>query len=218
MPKGRKPSVKGGDSCNFPFHTLYNGNLVAGQAGVPVAPNASITPRGLIEADAWAHFRVKSFMFRLLPVGTFVSAGYVGGVQDSPPATVNQVAELLPSCLMTVNQLCPTEWVRVGKSDLAGPFPWYKSLPGAADPTEEAPGLLFICGSGTDAFYLEIRGVLEFKTSVASANTPWAVTARNRAREERTRAMLNNERSLLMKILSASPAGTAQSQGGTTLP
>ncbi len=201
----RGRSGKGGpDSVKIPFHNLLVSNLVSGALGVLVQPSAGLSPRVLQESDAWAHFRMRKLSFRLHPLNAVTNlqaVGYIGGVQDTAPASVSQVCELLPSTPLGGRTTCPSDWVHVPKQDLAGPFPWYKSVPGTADPTEEAPGSIIVTGSTTDAFQLEIRGVIEFKTSVATANTPLELRELARIREERVRSAQARQRDVLLKVL-----------------
>ncbi len=91
----------------------------------------------------------------------------------------------------------------VSKEDLAGPLPWYKTIPGTAGATEEAPGVVCLSGSGTEPFTLEMRGVMEFKTSVATGNTPSAVKLAAMRRQERQDLADRRERDKLVKVLSA---------------
>lgn len=211
--KGRKASGKGGDSCVIPFHFLNSTVFAAGATGFTLSPSASVSPRALAEADAWAHFRVKSFAFRLLPTAVVSvlrgvqTAGYVGGVQDTSPTTLAQVTELLPSVILPSASTVPTEWVRPSKAELAGCFPWYKTIPGTADATEESPGSIVLTGTVGDVFQIEFRGTFEFKTAVSTGNTPLEATSRLRLREERVRMAITNERALLLKILGFSPSG-----------
>jgi hypothetical protein len=134
-----------------------------------------------------------------------MAAGFVGGVQDSPPATIAQTTELLSSCIQSSFSTVPTEWVRVTKSEMAGPIPWYKTVQGTADSTEESPGQIVITGNGTDSFLIEYRGVFVFKTSLATANTPAALALRQRMREERQRAVQTAERTDLLRVLGSQP-------------
>jgi len=174
----------------MPFHTFLQQALSSGAAVIIGNPSGlSNGGRMLTEADAWAHFRLKKLSFRMHPnalaAGTFITAGWVGGVQDTPPASAGNVMDLIPSCVYAKTSTVPTEWVRVPKQDLAGPLPWYKTIAGSADATEEAPGELVFGGTTTDAALVEIRGVIEFKTSVSTANTPAEVALRARLRAER---------------------------------
>lgn len=206
---GRKARGGAGDSAVIPFHTVLPNSLSAGAFGIILSPNATISPRALAEADAWAHFRILRFMMRLHPPTTTAHGtqvvGVVGGVQDLTPSTVSAVGELIPSAVLGASATVPTEWVHVSRLDLAGPFPWYKTIPGLADSTEESPGALVVAGTGTDSFVLEIRGVFEFKTAVSTGNTPMAVAAMQQLRMERYRSALTSERALLIKILGGTP-------------
>jgi len=201
--KGGRKGGGGSDSIRVPFHFVNSGALVAGLFGFSLLP-ASFS-RMAQEADAWAHFRVPKLSFRLLPTSPVTvaqAAGYIGGVQDTNPSTLQQVTELLPSCVKGVGQTTPTNWVHVQRSELAGCFPWYKSVAGTADATEESPGTISIVGTGTEAFIIELKGVFEFKTSVNISNTPAAVRMRALVRQERVDAARRVEREALLKILS----------------
>lgn len=194
----------------FPFHTLVAASFSGGIAGIAVSPNSTLTPRGLVESDTWAHFRVRALAFRLLPAPAASTnpqaVGFVGGIQDTPPSTSSTIMELIPSAFWANKMTVPTEWVRPPRSDLAGPLPWYKTIPGTVDSTEEAPGAIVLAGGSTENYYLEVRGVFEFKTAVATANTPLAVASRNALRDERLKAFLSQERSQILKILAVQPA------------
>ncbi len=207
MPQRRRKGGKASrDSCTMPFHVTTSGALAAGVYSFAVQP-ASF-PRVQLEADVWAHFRVRKLSFRQLPTSPITVgqiAGYVGGIEDTPPATAVQVSELLPSCSKGVGQTTPTNWVHVPRADLAGPFPWYKSQPGTADPTEESPGQIVVVGTGTEAYILEIKGVFEFKTSVNSGNTPLSLKLRAMIREERLAYVREKERLALLRVLKTPP-------------
>lgn len=172
-----KRNGKGKDSLTFTFHTIVLANTgVGGNNNFLVSPNVTLTPRGLIEADTWAHFKVTKLRFRLHPTDTAIDSdvvcGYVGGIQDATPATIAEIGELIPSTLLGAQTTVPTEWVSVSGSELNGPFPWYKTIPGSADATEEAPGRIVLASTTISAgFSLELRGEFVFKTAVAAANT-----------------------------------------------
>jgi len=197
----------------FPFHTLVP-ITGAGQTLISVNPNNTLTPRGSVEADSWAHFQCRKLKFRMHPCGIVpvaavttanVSVGYCGGIQDTPPASASQVLELHPSTFLSKTQTLPTAWVTVPSIDLRGPLPWYKAISGTADSTEEAPGQ--ICVFTTDATngmftnQLEVKGVFAFKTSVATGNTPAAVAARLTLHEERKKAADKDESERLFSLL-----------------
>ncbi len=176
------------DGAVVPFHYVLVSALVAGTQNFTVGPNGNVSPRMSAEADTWAHYRIRKFKFRLHPdpsaaQSNAVAAGFCGGIQDTPPATIAAVTELVPSAYLAGGTSVPTEWVEVSQSELAGPLPWYKSIPGTADATEEYPGSISICGTGTDTYSLEMRGVFEFKTAVATANTPEELKLREALRQ-----------------------------------
>jgi len=198
------------DTTVMPFHTLISAAEVAGASSVLGNPaGLGNSGRLLTEADGWAHFRLKKLAFRLHPqigmAAQFTVAGWVGGIQDTAPATAGAVTDLIPSCVEGQDATVPTEWVRVPKSDLAGPLPWYKSVQGTADATEEAPGQIVIAGSGTDVFILEIRGVIEFKVAVATANTPAEIALRTRLRAERVAQQKESAQRRVLALLGCSP-------------
>ncbi len=189
----------------MPFHYVVNTTFTAGVLSMTLAP--ALFPRVQLEADVWAHFRVRKLSFRLLPTSPSTVAqalGFVGGIEDTPPSTFQQVTELIPSTIKGVGQTVPSPWVHVPKRDLAGPFPWYKTVPGTADSTEESPGQCIAVGTGTEAVTVEFKGVIEFKTSLNSANTPLAVRLREMIRKERQAFVLEAEKNRLLKVMAGS--------------
>jgi hypothetical protein len=157
-----------------------------------------------------------SLKFRVHPSGGTSNQllGYVGGVQDTTPATIGAVGELLPAVVLGKSATTPTEWQSVSKSDLAGPLPWYKSVAGSADPTEEAPGVLCLIGTGTEVLLIELKGVMAFKTAVNTANTPLYAEVLRKMREERVRSEQSIERDRLLKVLA--PAAVTSTPGRPT--
>jgi len=202
------------DGCLIPTHFLLQNALAGGFASILASPNANLSPRALDEADAWAHFRILSLKFRLHAnetITAMLAAGYVGGIQDTPPTTFPNTSELLPCCFRGIAQTVPSDWVHVPRKDLAGPFPWYKTIPGAADATEEAPGSIQIVGSATSAFSIEMVALFEFKTAVSTGNTPLEVQIRQKIREERRQRADMLERDRLLKTMSVVPTRTGGS-------
>ncbi len=178
------------DNQRAVFHALLTPQLAANVASVALSPFAmsNWSTRLADLADNWAHFRALSFRFRIHrgSLTGRLTVGFVGGVQDVTPATASNIMELLPATVYENTYTKPSDWVKVSKSELRGPFPWYKSLPGTADATEEAPGVLCIVGgAAADVTTIEVVGEFEFKTAVAPANTPMAVQLRGLALAER---------------------------------
>jgi len=216
------PAGSRGDSCLMPFHHIVD-LTVTGAAGAISCNPTGLSSRALSEADNWAHFRLLRFKFRILPQdqppvpGTTdlirAVAGYCGAVEDTPPATAADIMELLPSTYMPGSQTIPTKWVTVSPKELAGAFPWYKTIPGTADSTEEAPGQLchFDSAAGsTSSYVIEWMGVFEFKTSVSATNTPLAAKLRQVVRDERKRAADEMERKKLQQVLAPQPSAKTQ--------
>jgi len=191
------------DSCLLPFHFLQQASLVAGVFYAVCNP-LGLSQRALTEADAWTHYRLKSLKFRIHPNGVrtaSLAVGYCGGIQDTFPATTVAVSELLPSAIIGIQATTPTNWVKPSKSELSGCFPWYKTIQGTADSTEESPGVLCYCGNSTDPVCVEIVGVFEFKGAVATANTPSALKLREELRALRLARIDSVERERLLSVL-----------------
>lgn len=195
------------DTSMFPFHGIVAVALTAGNYSQSLSPqgltNAGLS-RVVVEADNWAHFRVRSFRFRVHhgAITGDLAVGYVGGVQDTAPATKGTLMELLSSVYHGSTYTEPSKWVKCSASELAGPLPWYKSIPGTADSTEEAPGVFVASGTGTDTIVVELEGVLEFKTSVAPANTPAQLKLLEQLRLERQRVANDAARTRVIGLLS----------------
>jgi len=97
MPRKNKSKLK--DGCVVHFHTVVSSALAANVFAVALNPsdtNLSAT-RLPAEADTYAHFRVLSVKARLHPITRTAQQvlGYVGGVQDTPPATLSAMGELV---------------------------------------------------------------------------------------------------------------------------
>ncbi len=202
-----RPNARKGDNTVVPIHALLQTTLGGGGTfGTGLNPNLLGTlcsQRLLVESDAWAHYRILDFKFRIhRDVCTGLQAvGVVGGVQDTNPGTVQQIMELLPSTVMLANYTKPSDWITVSKSELAGPLPWYKTVPGTADTTEEYPAALMMFGPATDVIDVEIIARYEFKTSVSPANTPEEAQLVARLREIRKQQAIRTEKSRLLQVL-----------------
>jgi len=193
------------------FHFLWAATLAGGTSSLQVSPSglASLSTRMAAMADEYAHFAVRALRFCLHPSGTGTqTAGFAGGVQDTPPTSNIQITELLPSVVRGTAETVPTRWVEVPKQDLRGPFPWYKSLNGGADTTEEAPGTLNLGSTiATDTMIVEVFIDVAFKTAVAPANTPVEIAARKQLRDARLKRLVAQERAVITRILTGPSDG-----------
>jgi len=124
--------------------------------------------------------------------------------------------ELLPACVLGTRQTTPSDWAAPTASELAGPLPWYKTVVGGADSTEEAPGALCVAGTGTDTVIIEQRGVFQFKTSASTSNTPAAVALREQARKQMVEVAVRRERLAILKVLGMSPTAVEAAKGPTS--
>lgn len=196
------------DSCVVPFRQTLTGPMAAGVAGFAANPTG-ITGRILIEADAWAHFRWLALRYRLRRVGTVASVqvlAYLGGVEDTSPSTIAQGSEVLTSTILAGTDTVPSPWVSPSPAELAGPLPWYKTIPGTADATEEAPGNFSITGTGTETWFVEIEGTIMFKVSVAAGNTPEELALRTQLHRIRYLAHMAKARDTALRVLA--PGGS----------
>ncbi len=202
------------DSSVETFHGIISSSSAATQELINLNPtNMNVAPASFTRipavADNWAQFRVLALRFRLHSIGSSnaVAAGFVGGVQDTPPSTAAQVLELLPSTYLGPSQQVPTKWVNVPRKDLAGPLSWYKTVLGTADATEESPGVLVITHTTMVFCAVEVYITYEFKAAVAPGNTPAAAAILREVAAERRRLHQEVQRQRLLGVLT----GSAQS-------
>lgn len=207
------------------FHGWLTGADAATQVLVNLNPtNMNVAPATLTRvpnvADNYAHYRILALKFRLVPsdAANFIAVGYVGGVQDTPPSTLDQVMELIPSVAQGIGQTVPTNWVKVPRSELAGPLPWYKTILGGADATEESPGILVLVHTTLHVYRVELFIEYEFKVGVAPANTPVALALANELVAARRKAVLEAERARLLRVLSGGGATAGRPASGPAGP
>ncbi len=214
MPRGTKKSARSrkSDSVSEHFHGLVSVALVAGANNL--AMNPAVTTRLASIADAYQLYRLRRLRFRLQPQDSAPaaaqSASWQTGIVDTPPSTVATNMECINSAYLSVRAIQPTGWVDVPPADLQGPFPWYKTVQGTPDTSEEIVGYVFLTGSGTNSVAVEFDGVMEFKEAIAPANTPAAVEARRKLRQEQLSMALRRERAAVLSLLTVGPTGALQ--------
>jgi len=147
-------------------------------------------------------YRITELEFRLHPVSgrtTVQAAGYFPGVVDNQPTQPAAVLESLNATMIGTGATQPTGWVKVRGDALKGYFPWYKTVQGSLDISEEVQGNIFVVGTGTETYSIELRGWAEFKNPVATGSTPLS-------RQQRSVQLALKQRETLLKAL-ASPIG-----------
>ncbi len=204
-----KNKNKMGDGCRVPFRYVISLTPVAGVFGVTLNPSSF--PRVQTEADGWSLFRILRMKFRILPPALAANqvltvGSFLAGVADTPPSTTAQASELLCGCTLGGLQTTPSEWANVSPKDLAGPLPWYKTFVGASAYEEASPGTIYFVGSGTLPITAEFRGIYEFKSAIATANTPAAIDLRLRLRDEHRRRLAALEQQCLVSLLAGAPS------------
>ncbi len=225
MPKTKKNGggkTRSNDSIVEHFHGLATVALVAGANNL--AFNPAVTTRLASIGDAYQLYRLVRLRFRLqLPDSAPTAAqaaAWATGIVDTPPTTAAQAMEIVNSCYLSIRSTVPSQWVEVPPTDLRGPFPWYKTVQGTPDTSEEIVGYVFLTGSGTNSVLLEFEGDMQFKEGIAPANTPAAVELRRRLREEQAQRLVAKERANVLALISnstlAPSAATSTGRGATT--
>ncbi len=186
------------------FHANYLGTLAAGVGSFNLSP--SLIPHTAIAsmADAFELYRVTKLSWRLHRVSsTNQSAAFYPDITDTPPNTLDQAGENITASLLSSSQTVPSDWSTVNPSSMTA-LKWFKTIQGTMDSFDEIQGIIYVTGSTTESFLLEVKGVYEFKGQADPGNTP-------EMREKRRLARLDRQRQLLLNILSAKaePTGLA---------
>ncbi len=183
-----------------PFHASILGSLAAGVGSFNLSPSL-ITHTGIASiADAFELYRVSKLSYRLLRAPGITApqaAAYYPDITDTPPNTLDQNGENVNSTLLSQAATVPTDWVHlspVAESALK----WYKTIQGTMDSWDEIQGIIYVTGSVTESYLLEVKGVYEFKGQADPGNTP-------ELREKRRQARLDYQRKKLLTILASKP-------------
>jgi hypothetical protein len=98
--------------------------------------------------------------------------------------------------------------MRVSKSTLSGPLPWYHTRAGTFDVTESVPATLCYGGNGTDNIHVWFSGVIEFKDPIPTSSTPVVMALRAKVREEKDGADAQRMRQYFTKLFGGVPLFT----------
>ncbi len=207
MPKQSQRTV------TVPFHSIAMVALAGGAASGPVRPDQFGTSLASV-SDGYELFRVPSLRFRVFSsAAAALAAGVVTSVPNTVPATLPTIGELLDSVQHQGSGVETqwSRWINVRKDTLSGPFGWYHTRLGTFDPTEAAPATLCYAGTGTNTFYSEVMGVMQFKDPAATADTPAAVALRSAIRKDRFEQDELRLRQRVLQVLQATPGGAPPS-------
>jgi len=174
MPKAKNATIERHDRIEkIPFHLYWTGALTAGVSSLAVNPDnlGRMTSIG----DTFALYRATDMRLRLFPdaarTGTQILS-WIPGVTDTAPSTVIFASYALSSVVLGATMTVPSAELRLNSNDLRSYTPWLKTKAGTPDVDVENQGTLYINGTGTDIFGIEIRGILEFKNPIAVGSTP----------------------------------------------
>lgn len=203
-------------NMRFVFRLYNTTALAAGVTTVSLIPGNFVGSTRMVAAvDGYAFFRIRRLRFRLHRTAdtNLQVAGYIPGNPNTLPSTVTQMGELMYGTTLVPSYTQPSQWVSVGKRELAGPLPWYKTVPGT-DPLDfEAPGSIQILGTSTGAVLFEMEGEYEFKEALSTGNTPAIAELVRRERALRRQEVENATRAKLLRALSTPGAGEPSTGG-----
>lgn len=173
---------------------MYSGSLASGAANQTFTGTFG---RLANIADNFMEYRVTKLKFRLHPNAALTGAqavGFASGVETTNATTVETALETECSCLLAAKTTLPSSWVNVPSAALKGPRDWYMANGGGSSQSDAQQFELHICGTGTDAYLVEVRGVCELRSPVNQTDTPAlrelraqeaAIRARERAERKR---------------------------------
>lgn len=150
-------------------------------------------------AEVYEFYRVTRLRYRLNPVSTItasIGAAYIAGVVDNAPTAMAEVAQSQHCAIITPNHSLPTAWKSVPPSALRSYAAWCKTVVGSPDPDTEIQGRIYLAGTTTDPYEIEVELTFEFRTPVATLVTP----------AERGAIECAKERARLLKLMGLTPA------------
>ncbi len=157
---------------------LLTSTLSAGKATVDLNPTTLGSGRLVGVADGFALYRLVKARFRLINNNTGVTAGSIQGacilpgITDTAPSNAVQVCVVPGHTILGAGSTIPSKWVTVSGAAIKGPLPWYKTVPGTPDPFDESQCSLFIVGTSSDTYAVEIQLWYEFRDPVETNSTP----------------------------------------------
>ncbi len=204
MPRRRKsnrrsrPRRQSADVMKITMHKNLLGSLTTGIGVQSLEPiNIGV---GTSVADVYEFYKIVGLRYRLHPPqtapGSHQVASYLAGVVDSASNLGTDNLAQSPHCVtLAARATVPTPWCKVPKSALSSYADWYKTVPGTTGADVEIQGNMYLAGSGTDGFLLEMKITYLFKGPIVASATP----------KLRAEAALLREQQRLLRILQWTP-------------
>ncbi len=194
------------DTVKVPFSAVIRPTYVAGAVQYTISPNGSLSIRLATIADAFDEYRFSMLRYRLHRANntSMTVAAFYPGIVDTVPSTIAQIGENPHRTVAGDQTTVPSPWVDVPRGVLAGMHPWYKSVAGTPESSEENQGILCVVDSGgtTSGATLEVEGICELRAGSSTSNTPL----------ERAVALRRREKARLVSLLAVSDTVSTQSQ------
>lgn len=196
--KQKRSSYNQTDTVRVHIRSYAEAALSSGTATIQVSP--ALCAQSAQYADAFQMYKVTSLRFRLYRSTTLLStqvACFLPGVTDNSPTTTTTAAAIPHSAILPLTATVPTRWSSIPSRDLRSYMSWYKTIVGSPDAAEEIQGNIYIRGSSSDFYAIEIDAIMVFRDSVPTGITP----------AERGRIATLKEKERLLRILACpSPA------------
>lgn len=194
------------DIVTVPARALLQGNLASGLAQISLQPTNLNAVSG--SADSYEFYRISRLRYRLFPssISGIQVAAYIAGAVDNPPTTTSDLAITRHACLLGDEVTVPSSWRNVPKTALASYMSWYKTVVGSPAPDTELQGSIYLAGSGTDGYTLEIEATYQFRSLVATSATP----------KERGFTEMRKQREYMLRVMGLSPAAPAPASNPTS--
>jgi len=157
-------------------------------------------------------YRCTSLKFRLHPNAALTGAmavGFASGVETTNPSTVETVLETECSALLAAKTTTPSSWVKVPRAALRGPREWYMANGGGSSQSDAQQFEIHIAGTGTDAYLVELEGIVEFRSPVNQTDTPQLRELRAAEAAIRARIAAERRRGELLAVLQGGPPASA---------
>lgn len=180
----RKENTFADRIVKYPFRYITSGALGTGVSQQFMNADSFGTRLASV-ADTFDLYRIVRLRYRLLPNSTrtvLQQAAWYPGIVDVQPSGIIEISTNMTGVALGSSQTVPTSWMNVSPSTLKGYSVWYKSRIGTPETSEELQGTIYITGTGSETYTLELEALFEFKNALAPANAPELRDKRERDR------------------------------------